>query len=33
LLIPGVILIVYAHLLNFRSCRVHNHAHSDDCDH
>lgn len=33
LLIPAVILIVYAHLLNYRSCRVHNHAHADDCDH
>ena len=33
LLIPAVILIVTAHLFNFRFCRVHNHAHSDDCDH
>ena len=33
LLIPAVGLIVTAHLLNYRSCRVHNHAHSDDCDH
>lgn len=33
LLIPAVILIVTAHLVNFRSCRVHNHAHSDDCNH
>ena len=33
LLIPAVILIVYAHLLNYRSCRIHNHAHSEDCDH
>lgn len=33
LLIPAVILIVTAHILNFRYCRVHNHAHSDDCDH
>lgn len=33
LLIPAVVFIVYAHLLNYRSCRVHNHAHSDDCDH
>lgn len=29
----GVILIISAHLLNYRSCRVHNHAHSDDCNH
>ena len=33
LLIPAVILIVTAHYFNFRFCRVHNHAHSDDCDH
>lgn len=33
LLIPAVALIISAHLLNFRFCRVHNHAHSDDCDH
>ena len=33
LLIPAVALIVTAHLLNFRFCRVHNHAHKDDCDH
>jgi uncharacterized membrane protein YoaK (UPF0700 family) len=32
-LIPAVILIVTAHIINFRSCRVHNHAHSDDCNH
>ena len=33
LLIPAVVLIIIAHLLNFRFCRVHNHAHRDDCDH
>lgn len=33
LLIPAVFLIVTAHLINFRSCRVHNHAHSDECNH
>lgn len=33
LLLPAVILIVSAHLLNYRFCRVHNHAHTDDCDH
>ncbi len=32
-LIPAVICIVSAHVINFRSCRVHNHAHADDCDH
>ncbi|HEX7845854.1 MAG TPA: MerC domain-containing protein [Chitinophagaceae bacterium] len=33
LLIPAVLLIVAAHFLNYRFCRVHNHAHSEDCDH
>jgi MerC mercury resistance protein len=33
LLIPGVVLIITAHLLNYRYCRVHNHAHKEDCDH
>lgn len=33
LLIPAVLLIVSAHLLNYKSCRVHNHAHADDCEH
>jgi len=33
LLIPAVALIIYAHLLNVRSCRSHNHAHADDCRH
>jgi drug/metabolite transporter (DMT)-like permease len=33
LLIPAVTLIVAAHVLNFRFCRVHDHAHSDDCAH
>ena len=33
LLLVAVLLIVFAHLRNFRLCRVHNHAHSDDCDH
>lgn len=33
LLIPAVIFIIAAHLLNYRFCRVHNHAHSDDCEH
>ncbi|HYC30270.1 MAG TPA: MerC domain-containing protein [Chitinophagaceae bacterium] len=33
-LLPGaVVLIVIGHVMNFRSCRVHNHAHADDCDH
>ena len=33
LLIPAAVLIIFAHVLNFRFCRIHNHAHKDDCDH
>ncbi len=33
LLIPAVLLIISAHLINYKSCRVHNHAHRDDCSH
>ena len=33
LLIPAAILIVSAHFVNYKSCRVHDHAHSDDCNH
>ncbi len=33
LLIPAVICILTAHFLNYRLCRVHNHAHSNDCNH
>ncbi len=33
LLIPAVTLIVAAHWYNYRFCRVHNHAHADDCNH
>ncbi|MEP7257485.1 MAG: MerC domain-containing protein [Flavitalea sp.] len=29
----AVILIITAHLNNYKSCQVHNHAHADDCDH
>jgi hypothetical protein len=33
-LIPGVLLIIVAHISNYRSCRVHHHhAHADDCKH
>lgn len=32
-LIPAVIFIILAHFINYKSCRVHNHAHSDDCNH
>jgi multisubunit Na+/H+ antiporter MnhG subunit len=33
LLIPAVIAVVTAHFLNYTLCRVHNHAHADDCNH
>lgn len=34
LLLPiALTLIIYAHLRNFRLCRAHNHAHSEDCNH
>lgn len=33
LLIPAVMAIVSAHYLNYRFCRVHNHAHATDCIH
>jgi len=33
LLIPSVLFIITAHYLNYRMCRSHNHAHSDDCNH
>jgi hypothetical protein len=33
LLVPAVVGIVTAHLVNYRSCRLHNHAHAEDCDH
>jgi len=33
LLFPAAFLIIFAHINNHMSCRVHNHAHEDDCDH
>jgi uncharacterized membrane protein YoaK (UPF0700 family) len=33
LLLPAVALVVIAHYLNYKLCRVHNHAHADDCNH
>ena len=33
LLIPAVVFIVSAHFFNYKFCRDHNHAHSDDCNH
>ena len=29
----AVAFIIVAHLINYGRCRVHNHAHADDCDH
>lgn len=33
LLFPAVSLVVIAHYVNYKLCRVHNHAHADDCNH
>ncbi len=33
LLIPAVLFIIAAHYLNYKLCRKHDHAHSDDCPH
>jgi hypothetical protein len=33
LLVPAVLLIVSAHLFNYRSCRIAKHCHTDDCNH
>ncbi|MEJ7681524.1 MAG: MerC domain-containing protein [Segetibacter sp.] len=33
LLIPAITGIVTAHLINYRLCRIHDHAHADDCAH
>ena len=33
LLVPAVVGIIAGHVLNYKSCRVHNHAHATDCDH
>lgn len=33
MLIPAVTLIVSAHLLNYRFCRMHKNAHTEDCSH
>lgn len=32
-LIPAVLLIISAHFFNFRLGRIHEHIHSEDCDH
>ncbi len=33
LLIPAVAGIVTAHVINYKACRLHNHAHETDCAH
>jgi hypothetical protein len=33
LLVPAVSGIIFAHMINYKACRVHDHAHKDDCDH
>lgn len=33
LLIPAVAGIVTGHIINYKACRLHNHAHATDCDH
>ena len=33
LLAPAVACMIFAHFLNYRLCRHHDHAHADDCDH
>ena len=33
LLVPAILGIVIGHVTNYRSCRVHNHAHAEDCNH
>lgn len=32
-LVPAVLFIVSAHVMNFKFCRVHDHAHAEDCNH
>ena len=32
-LLPAVLLIISGHYINYRFCRVHNHAHKEDCNH
>jgi len=29
----AVVLIISGHLMNYKACRIHDHAHKDDCDH
>jgi hypothetical protein len=29
----AILMIISAHLLNYKACRIHNHAHGEDCNH
>ena len=29
----AVVFIISAHIMNYRACRIHDHAHKEDCDH
>lgn len=29
----AILMIVAAHFMNYKACRIHNHAHTDDCNH
>lgn len=29
----AIVFIISAHVLNYKACRIHNHAHSEDCNH
>jgi hypothetical protein len=33
LLVPAVCGIILAHIINYKACQLHNHAHKEDCDH
>ena len=33
LLVPAVFGIIFSHIINYRACRIHDHAHKEDCDH
>jgi hypothetical protein len=33
LLVPAVVGIISAHIINYKSCRVYSHSHKENCDH
>lgn len=33
MVVVAMVFIVTAHFRNYRSCRIHNHAHAEDCSH